>query len=113
MTYPLHIRKKILADLEHSTYRAVAKRYGISTTALQNWKKQPEPKATKDYPPRKIDNQALLDDVEKYPDDYQWQRAARFGCRQSAICAALKRLKITLKKNTRASKSRSAQTEKL
>lgn len=98
MTYPLHIRKKILAELEYSTYRAVAERYNISTTALQNWKKQPVPKTNKNYPPRKIDNQALIQDVEQYPDDYQWQRAARFGCGQSAIFHALKRLNITLKK---------------
>jgi len=105
MTYPLHIRKKILAELAHSTYRAVAAKYGVSTTALQNWQKQPEPKVDKNYPPRKIDNQALEEDVAKYPDEYQWQRAARFGCDQSAIFRALKRLKITIKKNSRAPES--------
>ena len=105
MTYPLHIRKKILAELAHSTYRAVAAKYGVSTTALQNWQKQPEPKVDKNYQPRKIDNKALEEDVAKYPDDYQWQRAARFGCDQSAIFRALKRLKITIKKNSRAPES--------
>lgn len=53
MTYPLHIRKKILAELAHSTYRAVAAKYGVSTTALQNWQKQPEPKVDKTTRPAK------------------------------------------------------------
>ncbi|WP_072577700.1 IS630 transposase-related protein [Suttonella ornithocola] len=48
--------------------------------------------------PSKIDDEALLKDIEQYPDDYQWERARRFNCSQSAICYALKRLKITHKK---------------
>ncbi|WP_249023999.1 IS630 transposase-related protein [Suttonella ornithocola] len=40
----------------------------------------------------------MLKDIEQYPDDYQWERARRFNCSQSAICYALKRLKITHKK---------------
>ncbi|SUO94071.1 Transposase [Suttonella ornithocola] len=48
--------------------------------------------------PSKIDDEALLKDIEQYPDDYQWESARRFNCSQSAICYALKRLKITHKK---------------
>nr|WP_084601827.1 IS630 transposase-related protein [Suttonella ornithocola] len=35
----------------------------------------------------------MLKDIEQYPDDYQWERARRFNCSQSAICYALKRTK--------------------
>ena len=59
------------AGLELSTYRIVTKRYNINTTALHNWKKQPEFKVDKNYQPQKIDNQALIEDVAKYPNDYQ------------------------------------------
>ena len=47
---------------------------------------------------------ALKHDVEKRPDDYQWERALRFGVHQSTIYYALKRLGISYKKNTTTSK---------
>ncbi|NUF65501.1 hypothetical protein HUN33_19305, partial [Acinetobacter bereziniae] len=40
----------------------------------------------------KINDDALREDVEKYPDAYQYERAARFNCGVSSIGAALKRL---------------------
>lgn len=46
----------------------------------------------------KINDDALREDVEKYPDAYQYERAARFNCGVSSIGAALKRLNITVKK---------------
>ena len=47
MTYPAHIRKKILAELEDSTYREVAARHRISPNTLATWKKQPQPKGSR------------------------------------------------------------------
>lgn len=41
----------------------------------------------------------------KYPDDYQYERAARFGCGTSSIGDASKRLGITIKKDAKSSKS--------
>ena len=42
MTYYLaHIRKKILAELEDSTYREVAARHRNSPNIPATWKKQP------------------------------------------------------------------------
>ncbi|MBC8954659.1 transposase [Xenorhabdus sp. PB62.4] len=58
---------------------------------------------TRDKPPTKISDEALIMDVQNYPDDYQWERAKRLGVAQSAIHYALKRLKITVKKNTKTS----------
>ena len=74
MSYSEHFRKKILAKLEEG--------YSILAVAAQS----------------KIDNDTLRADVEKYPDDYQYERAARFGCGASSIGDALKRLGITIKK---------------
>ena len=37
-------------------------------------------------------------DVERNPDDYQWERAKRFGVTQPAIHDALKRLNLRYKK---------------
>lgn len=42
---------------------------------------------------QKIDMEALKKDVKAYPEDYQWERARRFGVSRSGIDWALKRLK--------------------
>ena len=47
----------------------------------------------------KIDLKNLAQDVEKYPDAYQYERAARFDVCPKAIWQALKKLKITYKKS--------------
>ena len=98
MTYPAHIRKKILAELEDSTYRAVAVRHRISPNTLATWKKQPESKGSRRSAPRLLTEEVIRQDVAEHPDDYQWERAARLGCSQHDICKALKRYRITVKK---------------
>lgn len=59
-----------------------------------------EIKRTRPRKPSKIDDDdALRADVEQYPEDYQYERAARFGCGVSSIGdAALRRPGITVKK---------------
>ena len=66
--------------------------YDISKITLHNWLKEPSIKLTHNKPPSKIPNEALLKNVEKYPDDYIYERAQRFNCSKSGIEAALKRL---------------------
>lgn len=79
--------------------------YNISKTTLQRWLKNPSIKQTRDKPPSKIPNEALLKDVEQYPDDYMYERANRLGCSKSGIESALKRLGISQKKDIGTSKS--------
>ncbi|WP_084601808.1 IS630 transposase-related protein [Suttonella ornithocola] len=64
---------------------------------MQRWKKNPERKK-RVFKLLKIDNELLKADVKAYPDDYQWERAQRFGCSQKSIRRALKRIGMTLKK---------------
>ena len=87
MTYPAHIRKKILAELEDSTYREVAARHRISPNTLATWKKQPQPKGSRRSTPRLFTEEFI--------------RAARLGCSQNGICKALKRYRFTVKKSFR------------
>ena len=101
MTYPAHIRKKILAELEDSTYRAVAARHRISPNTPATWKKQPQPKGSRRSAPRFLTEEVIRQDVAEHPDDYQWERAARLGCSQNGICKALKRYRFTVKKDFR------------
>ena len=60
--------------------------------------------------PYKIIPSALKEDVEKYPDAYQFDRAERFDVSVVAICYALKRLGVTYKKNPASSKSKRRKT---
>nr|WP_244589977.1 IS630 transposase-related protein [Xenorhabdus budapestensis] len=66
---------------------------------LFRWSHKIEPCITRNKSPTKISDETLIIDAQNYPDDYQWERAKRLGVTQSAIHYALKRLKITFKKN--------------
>ena len=100
MAYSTDYRQMILDKHEAGrSIRSLAQEFNISTRTLQNWKKQPERKVVKTRK-GKIDMALLKQDVEKYPDSYQRERAVRFNCTQRAIGIALKRLKITQKKDT-------------
>jgi transposase len=78
--------------------------FGIGTSTLQTWKLQLRqtgslaPKV-RDTPWRKIDPEKLRLYVSEHPVAYQPEIATAFGVRLFAIQKALKRLKITRKKN--------------
>ena len=59
-------------------------------------------------PFKKIDPDKLREYVEQHPDAYQKEIAREFGCAQSAVQKALKRLKIKRKKRQHDTKSRIA-----
>jgi transposase len=109
MTYTLDFRKKVLAvkEREHLSFEEVTRRFDIgSKNTVFRWSKQLEPCTTRNKPATKIDMDALACDVKRHPDAYQYERAQRLGVSESCVQAALKRLKISHKKNTKASKSR-------
>jgi transposase len=112
MSYPEHFRKKILSKLEEGhSIRAVAQQFEIDKNTIVEWKKRIEIKRTRPRNPSKVDDDALRADVEKYPDDFQYERAARFGCGKSTIGDALKRLKITVKKRPYATRKQKSISE--
>ncbi|MFT4202552.1 MAG: IS630 transposase-related protein [Chitinophagaceae bacterium] len=101
MSYPIAFRKqafKIKAQ-EKLTFEETAERFGVPIRTLFRWQKRIEPKAKRSKASTKVDMEALRKDVEEHPDHYQYERAERFGVRQSTIFYALKRLKISNKKN--------------
>ena len=104
MTYSSDFRRKVLSvrEKEDLTIAQVAARFDVGVASVVRWIKNPEPKVH-GYRRRKIDMDALARDVEKYPDAYQSERAARFGVHQNAICHALRKLKLSYKKNAGAS----------
>lgn len=102
MTYSSDLRRKVLEKLEQGySIRQTAELFGIHFTTVRNWKKQPfptTPKPPQVRPPKKISKEALLADVEAYPTDYLYERAARFGCTAPSIRQALIRYGISRKK---------------
>lgn len=107
MSYPLSFRERVFAVKEELklTFEETSKRFKVGIASLFRWQKEIEPKITRNKPATKIDMEKLKEDVVKNPDNYQKERAVRFGVTNWAIGAALKRLKITLKKNSETSQS--------
>ena len=110
MTYSIDFRRKVLAIKEHEnlSFKAAAQRFGVGKASVSRWSGRVEPCRKRAKPPVKIKDEALRRDVELHPDAYQHERAARLGASRQGICEALKRLKITLKKNAAASEGRRA-----
>ncbi len=63
------------------------------------WAKEKNPIQKRKKHSRKIDMELLAKDVEEYPDDYQRERAARFGVSKHGIYWALKKLGVPIKKS--------------
>jgi len=108
MAYSIDFRRKVMEikDRDGLSFEKAALRFGISESSVFRWSKRLEPCRTRNMPATKIDPAELARDTEKYPDAFQHERAQRFGCSQRGIGAALKRLKISRKKNFSASESR-------
>jgi len=101
MKYPLEFRQKVFSVKEkyNLTFEAVSARFDIPIRTLFRWQQKIEPCLTRNKPVTKINMDALKKDIESSPDDYQWERAKRFNVSQSGIHSALKRLKVSHKKN--------------
>ena len=105
MSYDIKFRRQAIAYWENGhSKKETAEVFNVGTTTLQSWKKQLnetgnlEPKKRKETW-KKIDPDKLRRFVEENPDSYQHEIASAFGVRLYAIQKALKRLKITRKKN--------------
>lgn len=112
MTYSLDFRKKVLEvkTEEKLSYEETANRFKIGKTTRVRWHKKLEPQTTRNKPATKIDMERLKQDIEDYPDAYQYERAQRFGVSQKGIFEALKRLGVTYKKNSKTSQGGSRKT---
>ncbi len=101
MSYSLDFRQQVfkLKQQEKLTFQEASERFGVPIRTLFRWQRCIAPKAKRSKPATKVDMEALRKDVEQHPDYYQYERAKRFGVRQSTIHYALKRLGISHKKN--------------
>ena len=105
MAYSLDFRQRVFAYKEKHqlTFEQTSKHFDINIATLFRWKKRLEPCVTRNRPAIKVNMDALKKEIEDFPDDYQWERAKRLNVTQPSIHYALKRLKISVKKNAKAS----------
>ena len=108
MSYSIDFRQKVLAYKEkHSlTFQETSEHFEISIRTLFRWENRLEPCPTRTREANKLTKDVLLKDIESYPDDYQWERAKRLGVTQPCVHYALKRARISYKKNTLPPKSK-------
>lgn len=108
MGYSIDFRQRVLEfkQKHNLTFEETSQHFEISIRSLFRWGKRIEPCTTHEKHATKLDREKLKQDVERYPDDYQWERAQRLGVAQSTVHYALKQLKISHKKNLRSPQSR-------
>ena len=106
MTCSIDYRKQVLSSIaDGMTIREAALFYGLSTSTIHSWQQNLVPKTNRNKAPTKIPDEALIKDVKKYPDDYNYEKARRLNCSKTGIFNALKRLGISQKKDLGTSKS--------
>lgn len=112
MTYSLDFRRKVLIvkEKEKLTFAETAKRFDVGLASVVRWRKNIVPKETRNKPETKINRETLQKDIATYPDAYQYERATRLGVSKSGIWHALRRLKVTYKKNPCSSQNRPRKT---
>ena len=105
MSYDIKFRQRVIGYLgEGHTEKETAAVFKVSTATIWKWKSKLNETGTlapkkREARWRKIDPEKLREYVRDHPDAYQHEIAAAFGVRLYAIQKALKRLKITRKKN--------------
>ncbi|TDF41711.1 transposase [Alteromonadaceae bacterium M269] len=102
MAYSLDFRQKVFAYKEKHqlTFEQVSQHFDVNKATLFRWQRKLESSYGNNRTAYKVDMDVLKQDVEDFPDDYQWERAKRLKVEQPTIHYALKRLKISIKKNT-------------
>ena len=97
----MDFRKQVFKIKENYnlSLRETGERFNVPVRTLQRWKARIEPKTQRNKPATKIDMEALRNHVEEFPDAYQYERAAHFNVSPNCILYALRRLKISHKKN--------------
>ena len=112
MAYSEDYRKRVVQYIEAGhTQRETCATFGISFAALNDWlKKYRDTGEIKDKrparQPKKLDPEKLKKYVEEHPDACLQEIGDAFGCTDTAVWKAFKRLGITRKKRQRGIGSR-------
>jgi len=103
MSYDKKIREQALKYRGTHTQKETSEIFGVSVSAIKDWQKLQKEKGNVEKKKlfrkgRKIGEAELRADVEAHPEDFNWERAVRFGCTEEGIRKAMKRHKLTRKK---------------
>ena len=105
MSYDIKFRQRVIDYMsEGHSYKLTAEVFKVNPSTLLKWKSKLketgklEPKKRRKTW-RKIDPDRLAKHLKEHPDAYLKEIAEEFGCSEVAIFKALKRLKISRKKN--------------
>jgi len=105
MAYSVDLRKKVTDFIgEGHTIREAHEIFKVGITTIKEWKKLLAEQGTLEKRPlerghKKVCPVKLKAYMKENPDSYLRETAEEFGCTEQAIFYALKRLKITRKKN--------------
>lgn len=102
MAYSLDLRERVVARVEqgHSVEETAAL-FQVSPATIYRWRQRPAlARTVVTQRRRKLDPEALRQHVRDYPEARLKDRARHFGVHPSAIGHALKRHRITVKKNS-------------
>ena len=105
MAYEKKYREQVLEYLaKGNTYASAKDLFGVGETAIKRWKKLKQETGSVEDVKRKPRTPDICPDllasyVNKNPDKYLREIAEEFNCTPQAIFYALKRMKITRKKN--------------
>ena len=102
MTYSVDLRAKVVEFVRGGGSKSeAARRFGVSRVAVYDWlgREDLAPRQRGVSRVRKIDRVALMKDVNAHPERLLKERAALFGVKPSSLCVALKKLRVSRKKN--------------
>jgi len=103
MSYDKKIREQALKYRATHTQKETSEVFEVSVSAIKDWQKLQKEQGNLERKKltrkgRKIGESELKADVETYPEDFNRERAVRFGCTEEGIRKAMKRHKLTRKK---------------
>jgi len=105
MSYSTDLRERVVDFVNNGGSKAEAsRRFKVSRSTVYDWLVLQEETGSLQgviykRGANKLDEEALSAYVERYPDHYLYEIGEVFGLSPSGIFRALKRLRITLKKN--------------
>jgi len=106
-SYSVDLRERVLKHLEkNQNKKSASLLFQVGIATIYRWVSRKKEKGhvrplRREYAYKKIDDQKLIEYVEMHSDQFLSEIAKHFNLTPQAIFYALKRLKITRKKNLR------------
>ncbi|MGP4119404.1 IS630 transposase-related protein [Psychrobacter aquimaris] len=89
MTYSIDYRKQVLSSIaDGMTIREASLFYGLSASIIYSWQQSLVAKTKRNKAPIKTPDDALIEDVKRYSDDYNYGRARCLNSSKTGIFKA-------------------------